>query len=100
MRGAQAYLQQATQMLCSYLLNDNSRLQGPWFESLDWLLDVWTPEAARLGLHYVAHIVQVNTHHDIFSGRSLQGLPFELQVFQDSSAALNWLRRIRDLSRP
>lgn len=99
-RGAQAYLQRATQKPSAYLFNDNSKLRGPWFESLDWLLDVWVPEANRLGLRYVAHLVQADTQHDVFTGRNLSKLPFELQIFQDKDDALAWLRWMRDLSIP
>lgn len=95
MGGAQAYLRNATQRPCAYLLNDNLDLKGPWFDSLEWLLDVWVPEAARLGLRYVAHIVQADTHHDIFTGRSLSDLPFELQIFQQRPEALHWLRSMQ-----
>lgn len=98
MLGAQSYLQHAAQKPCAFLLNDNGQLRGPWFESLDWLLDVWVPGATRLGLRYVAHIVQADTHHDIFTGRSLSNLPFELQIFQDGADATNWLRWMRDIN--
>jgi len=93
MRGAEAYLQHAILHPSPYLLNDNAGLQGPWFESLDWLLHVWVPQAARLGLRYVAHIVQADQHHDVFT-RRLPGneLPFELQIFDDGQDARAWLR--------
>jgi hypothetical protein len=42
------------------LLNDNSQLTGPWFESTDWLAHVWLPQAEHLGLRYVAHVVQAD----------------------------------------
>jgi hypothetical protein len=42
-RGAQAYLEHAGRVPSPFLLNDNSQLQGPWFDSLDWLADVWVP---------------------------------------------------------
>jgi hypothetical protein len=71
-------------------------LQGPWFESLSWLLEVWVPQASRLRLRYVAYIVQANTHHDILSGRRATSLPFELQIFQDGDDARRWLRHMRD----
>jgi len=89
MHGAEAYLRHAVTQPSPFLLNDNSRLQGPWFESLDWLLDVWTPQAARLGLRYVAHIVQTDQHHDIFTGRLFRtgALPYELQLFQNGEDA-------------
>lgn len=48
LRGGQAYLVHAFQQPCPLLFNDNTLLTGPWFESLDWLLHVWVPEAERL----------------------------------------------------
>jgi hypothetical protein len=96
MDGAEAYLRYAAHTPCPYLLNDNTQLQGPWFESLSWLLEVWVPQASRLRLRYVAHIVQANTHHDILSSRRATSLPFELQIFQDGDDARHWLRHMRD----
>ena len=96
MEGADAYLLYAAHTPCAYLLNDNSQLRGPWFDSLDWLLDVWVPQANRLGLRYVAHIVQADQHQDIFTTSSAVALPFELQLFQDKDDAIQWLRHARD----
>ncbi|MDJ0364109.1 hypothetical protein QMK33_03010 [Hymenobacter sp. H14-R3] len=95
MRGAEAYLQHAAQQPCAFLLNDNSRLVGPWFESLEWLLHSWVPQAERLGLCYVAHVVQADQHHDLFT-RSHVALPFELQIFENREDARHWLREERD----
>jgi len=96
MQGAEAYLHHAAQHTCAYLLNDNSLLVGPWFESLEWLLHVWVPQAGRLGLRYVAHIVQADQHHDIFTRQHQQPLPFELQIFQSPADARHWLASVRD----
>lgn len=93
MRGAQDYLRRAAQVPCSLLLNDNSQLSGPWFESLDWLGDVWVPQAGRLGLRYVAHVVQANRYHDVLTTQLPTPLPFELQIFQDVTDARSWLRQ-------
>lgn len=98
MRGAEAYLEHAAQQPCPYLLNDNSRLVGPWFESLEWLLHVWVPQAERLDLRYVAHVVQADQHHDIFTRNHKLPLPFELQIFQDLDDARHWLREVRDVA--
>lgn len=94
MNGAEAYLQHAIKHPSAFLLNDNSGLQGPWFESLDWLLDVWMPQTERIGLRFVAHIVQADQHHDLFTERLLRAdnLPFELQLFQNGEDARAWLR--------
>ena len=95
MRGAQAYLQRATQAPCSLLLNDNSQMTGPWFDSLEWLAEVWVPQASRLGLRYVAHIVQADRAHDVLTSRMLATLPFDLQIFHDVADACHWLRQAR-----
>lgn len=96
LRGAQAYLAYAVKQPCPYLLNDNAQLTGPWFESLDWLLHVWVPEAERLGLRYVAHVVQADSHHDLFTQSLHVNLPFELQIFQHRDDARHWMRTQRD----
>ena len=95
MQGAQAYLLHAVNHSCGLLLNDNSKLAGPWFDSLDWLAEVWMPQAVRLGLRYVAHITQADRHYDILSSALPDDLPFELQIFRDSTDACHWLRERR-----
>ncbi|MGI4871349.1 MAG: hypothetical protein ACRYFX_09235 [Janthinobacterium lividum] len=97
MRGAEAYLLRAANAPCTFLLNDNSQLTGPWFDSLDWLAEVWMPQAERLGLRYVAHIVQANRHTDILTLHMPHTLPFELQLFQNIADARHWLRQAHTL---
>ena len=50
------------------------------------------PQAARLGLRYVAHVVQADRHSDILPRQLAVALPFELQIFQDLDDAQQWLR--------
>jgi hypothetical protein len=93
--GAEAYLRRAAHQPSALLLNDNAQLRGPWFDSLDWLSEVWVPQAARLGLRYVAHIVQADRATDTISAHAPMSLPFELQIFHDLAAAQQWLRQCR-----
>jgi hypothetical protein len=95
MKGAAAYLRHALRVPSAFLLNDNSQLRGPWFESTDWLAHVWLPQAERLGLRYVAHVVQTDGHHDILTLLEPTSLPFDLQLFQDLTDAQEWLRECR-----
>lgn len=95
LRGAEAYLRYAAHTPCAFLLNDNTRLQGPWFDSLDWLARAWVPQAARLGLHYVAHVVQADRHFDVIPARLPPPAPFDLQIFQSVAEARHWLRQCR-----
>ena len=93
-RGAEQYLAHAALRPCPYLLNDNSALRGPWFDSTDWLERVWLPHALRLGLRYIAHVVQADTHADVLTltfPPAVQG-QLELQVFSAVAEAEEWLR--------
>lgn len=97
MHGAQAYLEKVTPFPSTCLLNDNLDLRGPWFNSVEWLEHAWLPQAQRLGLRYVAHVVQADTHADIItltlpepSVHDEAGL--ELQLFYDLAEAQQWLR--------
>ena len=94
-RGAEAYLRRATQAPCRLLLNDNSQMTGPWFDSLEWLAEVWLPQAERLGLRYVAHIVQADRAHDVLTSQLLENLPFDLQIFHEVADARHWLHEHR-----
>lgn len=95
MQGATTYLEQVGPMHCLYLLNDNVNLHGPWFDSTRWLETAWLPQAQRLGLRYVAHVVQANTGVDImtlrYPPRHLVDA-LELQLFHHIEAAEEWLR--------
>ncbi len=92
--GAENYLRALADFQCPYLLNDNVALQGPWFDSIEWLERVWMPQAVRMGLRYVAHVVQADCLSDSitvnFRGPQVGGL--ELQIFQQVAEAEAWLR--------
>jgi hypothetical protein len=96
MQGATTYLEQVGPMHCLYLLNDNVGLHGPWFDSTRWLEAVWLPQAQRLGLRYIAHVVQADTSVDSmilrYPPRHLVDA-LELQFFHHIEAAEEWLRK-------
>jgi hypothetical protein len=94
MEGARNYLNKVTAHPSAFLLNNNLDLHGPWFNSVDWIEHAWLPQAQRLGLRYIAHVVQVDKGADILTlGKAshLHGL-LDLQLFYDLAAAQDWLR--------
>ena len=93
-RGAENYLKQLADIRCPCLLNDNTTLHGPWFDTMDWLMRIWAPQAARMGLRYVAHVVQADTHHDTITSapHNPAACLFELQLFDQVADAEEWLR--------
>lgn len=91
--GALAGLQMLRQQPCAYLLNDNSRLEGPWFDSLFWLSHEWGPAAAQAGLRFVAHIARAQSLTTSFIPTPAHQLfqQFEIQVFEEPAEAVEWL---------
>lgn len=93
LRGADNYLHKLAELHSPYLLNDNVELQGPWFNSIEWLERIWVPMAVNMGLRYVAHVAQADLLSDTitthFKGPHVGG--FELHIFQHVAEAEAWL---------
>ncbi|GAA3941577.1 hypothetical protein [Hymenobacter algoricola] len=91
--GASRFLAAMQQLHCPYLLNDNSQLQGPWFDSVEWLHKVWGPQAQRMGLRCIAHVVQPqDLLAQAVGTRQFFGPDLQLQLFDDVASAEEWLR--------
>ncbi|GGF25712.1 hypothetical protein [Hymenobacter cavernae] len=80
------------------LLNDNSQIVGPWFDSVEWLERVWVPQAAKLGLRYIAHVMPPDANADITTVaiRHPDQIPFELQIFRQVAEAEEWLHTCQE----
>ena len=91
--GAEASLEILRELHCPYLLNDNTQIEGPWFDSLFWLANEWGPAAAAAGLQYVAHVVRAGTFASTFMATPAHQLfdKFEIQIFDSLPEATEWL---------
>ncbi|TGE20087.1 hypothetical protein [Hymenobacter elongatus] len=89
--GATAYLELLQGINCALLLNDNSRVTGPWFDSVDWLQRIWAPQAVALGLRYVAHVLPANDFPSVLPDPDAFADQFELQIFSTVADAEQWL---------
>lgn len=100
MQGAESYLVNAEPLHCSYLLNDNVALRGPWFDSGEWLQHAWLPHAQRIGLRYIAHVVQADTRTDILTLTFPEPVAgaVELQIFHAVEEAEEWLHYCQQVS--
>jgi hypothetical protein len=99
-RGATAYLQLLRTAPCHLLLNDNSGVTGPWFDSLDWLETIWAPQAVQLGLRYVAHVLPTQEFSPVLPPATAFAGEFELQIFSTVADAEQWLASCRGLLYP
>ena len=83
-----------------FLLNDNSQVSGPWFDSVEWLERVWAPQAARLGLRYVAHVMQPDANAELAAAGAHNPFVnrFNLQIFSTVAEAERWLHDCQQLA--
>ena len=92
--GATAYTKALAESGYACVLNDTREVRGPWDHSLDWVLNVWAPQAAAAGLQYFAMI----TTPDSFASESAstfyaQLTAFQAKVFDKVEDAQVWLRQ-------
>lgn len=92
--GAIACLEVLIQNKCSYLLNNNRSVAGPWSQATEWIVTNWIPQAVTAGLTHFAHVISPeglarlsaeNLHHRI------NGV-IQMQIFGEVSQAEEWLK--------
>lgn len=93
-KGALAYLKILKEYNLTSILNDNRNLVGRWDNSLDWVKQVWLPEAVKAGLKKLAHVTLADS---LATGAASVMQEFveqsiDMQVFTDLEEAKDWLR--------
>lgn len=96
-QGAEACLEVLAATKCSYLLNDNRLVAGPWSQATEWIATIWMPRAVAVGLTHFAHIISPeplarlsaeNMRHRIKNA-------FRMQIFEELAQAEAWLKQIQ-----
>ena len=90
--GAQAYTDALAKSGFSCVLNDTRSVRGPWDHSMDWVINVWAPNAAKAGLK---HFAMVSTPESLADGSAANFYAkltaFQAEVFDNLSSARAWL---------
>ncbi len=98
--GAHAYTTALAESGFSCVLNDTRKVLGPWDHSMDWVINVWAPNAAAAGLRYFA---MITTPDSLAEGSAstfyAQLEAFEAKVFSDEQTAMAWLRQCSQAAR-
>lgn len=94
-QGADACLAKLVENKCTYLLNDNRLVAGPWSQATEWLIANWVPRAVTSGLTHMAHVISPealarlsaeNFHHRIDSA-------FQMYICASLAQATAWLKQ-------
>lgn len=90
--GAKAYSDALAKSGFSCVLNDTRSVRGPWDHSMDWVVNVWAPDAAKAGLRHFAMITTPETLADGSAANFYAQLTaFQAQVFDNMGEARAWL---------
>ncbi|WP_139921623.1 STAS/SEC14 domain-containing protein [Hymenobacter sp. DG01] len=98
--GADACLHPLRENACSYLLNDNRQVLGPWDHAVEWIASDWAPRASSQGLTHFAHVVSPET----MAAQSAQSMflgiggRLHMRMFARLDEAQQWLREAQQHS--
>ena len=92
--GANTCLSVIAEYKCPFLLNDNSKVVGPWDHALEWLTTDWAPRVRDAGLTHFAHVVSPDSFA-AYSARNMHfdiGEQLQMRIFDSIIEGLDWLR--------
>jgi len=93
--GAAAYTAALAASGLHCVLNDTRKVIGPWDHSMDWVINVWAPNAAAAGLR---HFALISTPDSMADGSAAnfyaQLTAFKARVFSNEEEARTWLRTV------
>ena len=98
MLGADACLEVLAAHNCSYLINDNHLVAGPWSQANEWIAHDWTPRAIAQGLTHMAHVVSPEALARLSAENMSKrvGSSFRMQIFTDAQMAKEWLKQVQE----
>ncbi|GHN02509.1 hypothetical protein WSM22_39980 [Cytophagales bacterium WSM2-2] len=74
----------------SKILNDNSRVTGPWQDSAEWTATVWFPEMIKAGLRHFAWIFSANIFAELSAKKAMPANEI-VKSFNSLEEARKWL---------
>jgi hypothetical protein len=91
--GADACLHPLQENACTYLLNDNRQVIGPWNHAVEWIVKDWAPRAIAQGLTHFAQVVSPESLAALSAEAMHMGIGDRLQIkmFSTIEEAQAWL---------
>lgn len=75
----------------SKVLNDNSLVNGSWWEAAIWTADVWFPQMIESGLKHFAWILSQNIFTELSARRAMEPFKETVKPFYSFEEAHKWL---------
>lgn len=90
LRGGAVILDLLQQKQFTKVLNDNTRVTGPWNTAVQWTAEQWFPAMITSGLQQFAWIISPNIFARLSAKRAAPPTTV-IKSFNDYQAALHWL---------
>ena len=74
----------------THVLNDNTRVSGPWQEASQWTADVWFPNMFQAGLQKFAWVLSPNIFAELSAKQAMPNTE-SVKAFGNLEEARNWL---------
>ena len=90
-QGGDIILDLVRELSITKVLNDNSRVTGPWLSATEWTARKWFPAMIEAGLKYFAWIKSPDIFADESAHRAMHGMHV-VKTFDSYREAYDWLR--------
>lgn len=73
------------------ILNDNTNVEGSWWEASDWAVKIWMPQVIQSGVRQLAWVISPNIFAELSARRVIENFPTITRAFADRETAMTWL---------
>lgn len=72
------------------ILNNNTKVEGPWTDSSEWTATQWFPDMAQAGLHHFAWVLSPDAFAELSARRAMPTAGrINIQLFDSSNDSFN-----------
>lgn len=88
--GCQRMLELLSEKHCRKVLNDNTKVSGPWQAATQWVGEIWFPQMETAGLKHFAWIFSPNLFAELSAKKAMPASNV-VQAFHSFKDAQKWL---------
>lgn len=96
MKSGAAILDIVKERSINKVLNDNSLVNGSWWEAAIWAAEVWFPQMNDAGLKHFAWVLSKNIFTELSARRAMQPYKQTVKPFYSCEEAYKWLSQNND----
>lgn len=88
--GCNLMLEQLIKKNCSKVLNDNTKVTGPWQSATEWVATVWFPKMENAGLKHFSWVFSSNIFAELSAKKAMPASDI-VKSFNSLTAGKQWV---------